>query len=247
VIFGAPIRQDDHATRAVACALAMQLAMEKVNADNQQEGLPTLAMGIGIHTGEVVVGNIGSEKRAKYGAVGRPVNLTSRIESYTVGSQIFISESTRQKITEPLIIAHQLEIEAKGVDAPITISEVRGMDGVYHLSLPEREETLQPLAHPVAVQYTVLEGKHMGEAMFTGQLVKLSENRGEIQAAQEEALWSNLRLRLPIVHDGTGADVYAKIVGYPDEDHTRFIVHFTSIPPALAPFFQEHSRGPQTQ
>lgn len=239
VIFGAPIRQDDHATRAVACALSMQLAMEEVNADNRQEGLPTLAMGIGVHTGEVVVGNIGSEKRAKYGAVGRPVNLTSRIESYTVGSQVFISESTRQKVAEPLIIAHQLQIEAKGIDAPITISEVRGLNGEHHLYLPEHEEALRPLPHSVAVQYAVLEGKHLGNAMFTGQLVKLSENRGEIHTTQEVRLWSNLRLRLPAVHDGGGADVYAKVVGYPDEDHTRFTVHFTSLPSAVAQFLQE--------
>ncbi|MGE0823240.1 MAG: adenylate/guanylate cyclase domain-containing protein [Candidatus Binatia bacterium] len=242
VIFGAPVHQKDHATRAVACALSMQLAMEEVNASNQQEGLPVLAMGIGIHTGEVVVGNIGSEKRAKYGAVGRPVNLTSRIESYTVGSQIFISESTRQKIDETLIIAHQLEIEAKGIDAPITISEVRGMDGTYHLVLPEHEEMLRTLLQPLAVQYTVMEGKHLGDAIYTGQLMKLSENRGEIHAAQPAPLWSNLRLRLPTVHSGKGADIYAKVIGYPSEDHTQFTVHFTSVPPVFATFFQEQAR-----
>jgi adenylate cyclase len=53
--------------------------------------LPSLAMGIGINTGEVVVGNIGSDKRCKYGVVGSQVNLTYRIESYTTGGQIFIS------------------------------------------------------------------------------------------------------------------------------------------------------------
>ena len=242
VIFGAPVHQPDHATRAVACALSMQLAMAEVNADTRQGGLPRLAMGIGIHTGEVVVGNIGSEKRAKYGAVGRPVNVTSRIESYTVGSQIFISESTRQKVSEPLLIEQQLEIIAKGVDAPITISEVRGLNGAYQLFLPEREETLRPLPHPVAVQYVIVEGKHLGDATFAGQLVKLSEHRGEIHAAQEVPLWSNLRLRLPTVHDGRGADMYAKVIGYPGEDHTRFTVHLTFIPPVFAAFFQEHAQ-----
>jgi adenylate cyclase len=98
VLFGAPIQRDDDAERAVACAMAMQLAMEKVNAQNRADDLPEVEMGIGLHTGEVVVGNIGSDRRAKYGVVGSHVNLTARIESYTVGGQVLISETTRQEI-----------------------------------------------------------------------------------------------------------------------------------------------------
>ncbi len=73
VLFGAPLQQDDDAQRAVACALAMQLAMSSVNERNGKDNLPPLEMGIGIHTGQVVVGNIGSAKRMKYGVVGRDV------------------------------------------------------------------------------------------------------------------------------------------------------------------------------
>src|SRR5919109_3072735 len=98
VIFGAPQRMDDHAPRAVACAVAMQLAMATVNAQNRAESLPEVEMGVGVNTGEVVVGNIGSHKRARYGLVGSHVNLTARIESYTVGGQILISEATRQAV-----------------------------------------------------------------------------------------------------------------------------------------------------
>jgi adenylate cyclase len=84
-LFGAPVQRDDDAERAVACAMAMQLALAGVNAQNRAAGLPEVEMGIGIHTGEVVVGNIGSDRRTKYGVVGSHVNLTARIESYTVG------------------------------------------------------------------------------------------------------------------------------------------------------------------
>lgn len=93
IIWGAPVLRDDDAVRAVACALEIQLAIAAVNADNHREGLPEIHMGIGIHTGEVVGGNIGSDVRAKYGVVGRHVNITARIESCTVGSQILISNA----------------------------------------------------------------------------------------------------------------------------------------------------------
>ena len=87
--FGAPLAAPDDAERAVACALEMQLALLQFNAEQRQLDLPELAMGIGINTGEVIVGNIGSLKRSKYGAVGSAINTAYRIESHTVGGQIF--------------------------------------------------------------------------------------------------------------------------------------------------------------
>src|SRR5262245_29619756 len=69
VIFGAPLTRDDHAAKAVACGLAMQLAMKEVNQRLMEKGAAELEMGIGIHTGRVIVGNIGSLRRTKYAAV----------------------------------------------------------------------------------------------------------------------------------------------------------------------------------
>jgi adenylate cyclase len=97
VLFGAPIQREDDAKRAIACAVAMQNAMIGVNQQNLKLGLPTLEMGIGINTGEVVVGNIGSQKRAKYTVIGSHANLAARIETYTVGGQVLVSEYTCQE------------------------------------------------------------------------------------------------------------------------------------------------------
>ena len=102
VIFGAPVVCDDHAAKAVACGLSMQLAMTDVNQRLTAKGAAELEMGIGIHTGRVIVGNIGSLRRTKYAAVGSNVNLAGRIESFTTGGQLLISESTRERITSPL-------------------------------------------------------------------------------------------------------------------------------------------------
>ena len=78
VVFGAPLRFDDHAERGVACALAMQMTMPEVNEQLAAEGGPPLEMGIGMHTGQVVVGNIGSQQRTKYDAIGHHMNIAGR-------------------------------------------------------------------------------------------------------------------------------------------------------------------------
>ena len=83
---------------------------QRVNAQNLARGLPELEMGIGLNETEVIVGNIGSSKRSKYAVVGSGVNMTSRIESYTVGGQILISESVRQEVGEILRIDTVREI-----------------------------------------------------------------------------------------------------------------------------------------
>ena len=140
-----PSRRDDDAERAVACALAMQLRLHATNAPNRQAGLPEVDMGIGIHTGEVVVGHIGSQQRTKYGVVGSAVNLTGRIESYTTGGQILISPTTYAATAALLTVSHQLTVAPKGVAAPITLYAVSGIGGAHALCLPTPTETLVPL------------------------------------------------------------------------------------------------------
>ena len=239
VIFGAPMQRDDDAQRAVACAVEMQLAMASINAHNRRDGLPEVEMGIGIHTGEVVVGNIGSDKRAKYGAVGRHVNLTSRIESCTVGSQILVSEATRREVGSLLTIAAQMQMTAKGLTAPITLYDVRGVGGAYQLLLPVTEETLLPLSIALPLRYSVVEGKQLDATALVGHLVKVSRRGGEIRSGHIIAPLSDIKIQLT---DGHGQDVpgslYGKVLSYPMEQGSCFSVRFTSIAPEAAPFLQ---------
>jgi adenylate cyclase len=97
VLFGAPFERPDDAERAVRCAWAMQRAMSGFNAESAAQGLPPLVMGIAVHSGAVVAGNIGSQDRMKYGVVGPTVNLTGRIES-TIGPQILLSAATLGRV-----------------------------------------------------------------------------------------------------------------------------------------------------
>jgi len=234
VIFGAPIRREDHARRGVACATAMQLAMDSVNDANRHDGLPEIEMGIGVNTGEVVVGNIGSDTRAKYGVVGSAVNLTSRIESYTVGGQILISEATRREVEDIVRVGKRLEIEAKGVDGTTVIHDVRGIGGTFGLFLPEVEDELVALREPIPLRFLVVEGKHLGGEWISGSLDKLSVRAGVVICDKIIAPLSNLKIE---IEADTGSTIvrefYAKVTE-PLETGQGFRIHVTSLAPELA-------------
>jgi adenylate cyclase len=117
----------------------------------------------------------------KYGAVGTHVNLTGRIESYTTGGQILISESTRKEVGALVSVGRQLQIEAKGARQPITVWEATGLAGAHGL-YPKRPPTqMTALATPIPVRYALLEGKHVSGEALRGELVRLSEKGAEIR------------------------------------------------------------------
>ena len=236
VIFGAPVLRDNDALRAVACALEMQLAMQEVNERNRAAGYPEVCMGIGINTGNAVVGNIGSRKRVKYGVVGSSVNLTSRIESYTVGGQILVSESTAQACGEQLRIDGQMEVMPKGVKMPITIYEVGGIRGAFNLFLQEQGAVNLPeLRRPLAIRFAPLVDKDAGTGVHDGLVCKMSERMAEVNAETPMEKLTNLRITL-LDHQGVpiATDIYAKVIDAPADTPAVFRIHFTSITPETA-------------
>jgi adenylate cyclase len=123
-IFGAPVSRADDAVRAVQCALDMQQAMHGINRDNRNAGLPEISMGIGVNTGAVIAGNIGSERRSKYGVVGHHVNLTARIESRTAGGEVLISSSTLDKLDDSFKVGSREEVQVKGIKEAVSIYQL---------------------------------------------------------------------------------------------------------------------------
>lgn len=240
VLFGAPIAQSDASQRAIACAVAMQLAMESVNEKMKRQGFPELEMGIGINTGEVVVGNIGSEKRTKYGVVGSNVNLTYRVESYTVGGEILVTEPTLQEAGSEVKVLGQREVMPKGVKQPISIYSIGGIGSQYQLFLPEPvEEIFFELPQPLSVQYTPLDGKHVSKTAFAGTLVKLTEKCAEIRPLREgdplPAPLTNLKLNLLVNGDRSALseDFYAKVMPDPSTPNL-FRLRMTNTPSQVA-------------
>jgi adenylate cyclase len=208
----------------------MQLAMASVNEHNKEDDLPEVEMGIGVHTGQVVAGNIGSPERAKYGVVGSHVNLTSRIQSFTTGGQILISETTRREVGAILKIGKQMDVEAKGIEHPVTLCEVLGIEGPHRLNLPELTEALVPLAEEIPFRYALVEGDRLSGEMLKGRLTKLSHTGAEARLENPVPTLSGLKMSL-LGTEGQEipGTLYGKVVGRVPGSSTGFSIRFTSM------------------
>jgi adenylate cyclase len=223
-IFGAPLARPDDARRAVECAVAMQSAIVLLNQRNAAEGLPQLEMGIAVHTGEVIVGNIGSERRTKYGVVGSAVNHAGRIESFTVGGQVLISDAALRAAGGGVRVGERLAIDAKGTREPIIVHDLRG---VGDEGLPDAAEAAVPLAAPLRALCHVVEGKRVEAEAFGAELVELSIHGATLVTPRRLRPLSNLKLQLR-PSDRSPLDLYAKVLSVaPDASVT---VRFTSLP-----------------
>ncbi|MDP3182041.1 MAG: adenylate/guanylate cyclase domain-containing protein [Desulfobaccales bacterium] len=208
--FGAPEPQEDHPVRAVACALEMQAAMDEINFLNEADGLPHLEMGIGVNTGSVVVGNIGSEKRTKYSVIGSPVNFTARAESSSVGGQVLISASTYAKVKDLVEVGDVLEVEMKGVPGAATLYDVHAIKGPYNIKLKERSETLIPLKEKINIHLCRIHEKIITGATGAAWITHLSEIGATVVYEGELKEWEDVRIHLL---DESLAEIPGKIYG----------------------------------
>jgi adenylate cyclase len=128
--WGAPLATPDHARRAVLAALDMQEEMNRLNGRFAERGWPRLRLGIGINTGQMSVGNMGSEFRMAYTVMGDAVNLASRLEGLTreCGVGIIASEFTRDEVPEVRFMELG-RTDVRGREGPVTILRATGHAG----------------------------------------------------------------------------------------------------------------------
>jgi len=117
---------DRRCRQAISCAFEMQESMRLFNEEIREENLPQIQMGIGINAGEVVVGNIGSESRAKYGIVGSAVNITQRIQSYAKGGEVVLSETVYQSALDYVDIKKTHKARLRGIKESATLYVMKG-------------------------------------------------------------------------------------------------------------------------
>ena len=126
--WGAPLDDPDHSRNALQAATAMLVELEKIHQRFQAKGWPAIQIGVGLNTGSMSVGNMGSEFRRAYTVMGDAVNLGSRLEGLTknYGVQMIVSETTARSVPE--YAYRELDrVRVKGKDEPVTIYEPLGL------------------------------------------------------------------------------------------------------------------------
>ena len=219
-IFGAPAHSKTHADDAAATAIEMQNRMKDINAWNAQRGYPKLEMGIGLNTGEMIVGNIGSQKRTKYGVVGSQVNLCGRVESYTVGGQILISPATRNAISAALDVEKEMEVMPKGMKTSMVLSQIRGIGEPYAVSHVEEENFPQPLKKEAEIVFRMLRGKHCEQGAIHGVFCALNQTGAVLKTEYALHELDDIRIEAQ-------GDLFAKVLRRAEDG---WLLRFTSLP-----------------
>lgn len=121
---GAPVAHDDDAVRAVRAALDMQLALVEFNRTRSAEGQSPIQIGIGVNTGELVAGYIGSTRTMSYSVIGDSVNTAARLCSAAKAGDIIISDKTYQRVREQFTTMALEPIKVKGKSKPLRVYKV---------------------------------------------------------------------------------------------------------------------------
>lgn len=138
--FNAPVPQPDHAVRAVRCGLAMVRRLDELNREREAAGQPPLRIGIGLHAGDAVVGNVGASHRREFTAIGDTVNVASRLQSLTrdMTCDVLVSDAIRRRVKDEENDASDLDFTAAGT------AEVRGRNRPVELFIPSQGENSEP-------------------------------------------------------------------------------------------------------
>jgi adenylate cyclase len=240
IVFGAPKPMDDRVDRAVACAIRMQTEMASVNDILERRSLPALQMGIGIHDTEVIVGTIGSAKRAKYDVVGSGVNMASRIETYATAGQVLVEQSVVDAIGDTLRIDGRREILPKGSESLLIVYDVGGISGQHHLSLDRPDDALIELSDPIAARAAFMHGKVADDGRHDVSILMLSRTGAQLRSASP--MDSNLTVKLSLrnVPGLLGqSSAYANVT---HRNGNTYRITFTSVAPEIDAYFLAHLR-----
>lgn len=213
VLFGAPVVHEDDVRHAIVCAVQMQVAMEELNREHREQGLPELFMGVGINTGTVMAGLLGSEAYSEYTVIGDEVNLASRIEAFSLRGQVLISENTYRRCADYVDVEDPLSVLVKGKHEPVLLREVRGIPSLG-LQVPRMEVRRSPRVEvTIPFTYRRVENKIVLQAASEGTTRDMSYHGVLAELGEAVAPMTDIRIELDLSLLGRkGTDVYAKVL-----------------------------------
>lgn len=230
-VFGVLSDGQDYRLNAMAAAISMQNAMGEINAYCANKGYPLLEMGIGIHCGEAFVGNVGSEKMMRYNVLGSIVNECSRIESYSVGGQVLISQDMMNGLEEALDVSNQMKLTAKGIKKPLDICDLEGVQCQNeHLMLYNRQkDDMRSVVEHVVFCMHRITNKVVAEEFAEYDLEEISSSEAKLYHCDNEYLQQYDDISIVAKADDGRVlfeQVYAKVVEC-DTESVR--IHFTHL------------------
>ncbi len=178
---------------------------------------------------KVVAGNIGCADRVKYGVVGSPVNLTSRLESLTIGSQVLISRATRELVADQVDVRGPLKAVVKGREQPLVYFELLGISDDPELRLEPLDDVT--VAMKLRTRVTLLRGKRLSTTQREAEVRRLGSRRIEIAPRLDLDEGDNVKLQIRFDDDWSGP-IYAKVVTVLDstrDDPDGVELAFTSV------------------
>ncbi len=233
-LFGAPWSSTKEIEHAVCCAAQMQIAMDAYNKENEKFGLPNLYMGIGINTGDAVIGKIGSDLYSDYTVVGDEVNLTSRIESHCLRGQILMSENTHERVKDIVKVREPVYISVRGKSEPVALYELVSVGQPYNLLVPDREaRRTRRVDVNIPFEFHVCEGRTVCSGMHEGRILNISAGGMFASSLVQVEAYTNLRFRLKVHILGVESeDIYGTILRTKkNTERYEMNVEFTMIDP----------------
>lgn len=212
VRFSEAVSGKDPAQRAVACAVDLQAAMDEMNLGNRDTGLPELYLGIGINSGPVMLGTLGSELYEAHTVIGEEVNIAARIEAFSLRGQVLISESTFQRCKGFVKTGEPFSLHVKGKAEAITVRELLEIPPLGKV-LARRDVRKSPRVHVgIPFGYQVIQTDvtmpevHKGVVLVLGYQGLLADTGQALTPGQE----IKMRIDLPLVNH-RATDLYGRV------------------------------------
>jgi adenylate cyclase len=211
VLFGGADSPEDAVRRALLSAVDMQIAMNELNEHYKQFGLPELYLGVGINTGPVMRGVLGSDLYSAYTVIGDEVNVASRIEAFSLRGQVLISQSTFDHCLDFVETGEPIDVHVKGKTNPVRLREVLGIPSLGK-NVPRREIRRSPrVSVKMPFSYRVIEGEIALPRIHWGMILDIGYHGVLVETDQQLAPSSEVKLDLDLPLVGCkAADVYAK-------------------------------------